>query len=524
MKCYAVATCIFVLAALNADGQPKMRKFSSSINHPSLNVFAPYISSDGNTIVFLSDNAEDFVLTPFYSFKQGGDWREPVMLPRSIHTRLNFLRGFGLSGDGKKLFVSTVKQPGVGGYDIWISDLKGSVWGEPVNPGLPINTKSNEACASMTSDGTVMYFMRCETMDVNRAGACKIFYTTKQGNGAWTEPVALPATINTGNSQTPRIMADGETLIFASDKMPKGKGGMDLFMTRAKGSNTWTDPVALDFVNTPDDDQYVSVTATGRYLMKDMKGPKRNEIAEYLFPDDQRPKAITKVEGKVSDGAGGNVPAYVSVRDLRTGKAMFNSRPAADGTFTLYLKEGSKYEIAVDPEASNMSFYSKTFDLTADVPQIEKVNAVIKKIVKGDSILLDNVAFKNFGTDIDLAASDNELKKLVRVIDANPSLNFRIDVTMSGYKEDSVQSAADLTQVEYDTIATQYEIYDSAGQVTMADTSKVVTTYHNDVTEEQALKVKEYLVAKGVNASRLRLSSDALPAEEKRIRVRVFAQ
>ena len=94
---------------------------------------------------------------------------------------------------------------------------------------------------------------------------CKILRVKKKPNGQWDVPEELPASINTGNSQTPRIMADGETLVFASNKMAGGKGGMDLYLTRFT-NNTWSNPVPLDFVNTDKDDQYVSAAGLGRYL------------------------------------------------------------------------------------------------------------------------------------------------------------------------------------------------------------------------------------------------------------------
>src|SRR5688500_12164913 len=102
-----------------SNGQAKVRKVSTVINHPSLNIYAPYISSDANAIVFLSDNAEDNALTPFFSFRENADWREPQVFPKTVYTRLNFLRGYGLSADGSTLFYSTMKSPGVGGFDIW---------------------------------------------------------------------------------------------------------------------------------------------------------------------------------------------------------------------------------------------------------------------------------------------------------------------------------------------------------------------------------------------------------------------
>src|SRR5688572_11636041 len=150
LRCALV--CIGLLASSELIGQAKVRKLSTIINHPSLNVFAPYISADANALVFLSDNAEDHALTPFFSFRERADWKEPQVLPKTIHTRLNFLHGFGLNADGSQLYFSTMKSPGVGGFDICSSEWKGTVWAAPVNLAAPINSKGHEACPSLTPD------------------------------------------------------------------------------------------------------------------------------------------------------------------------------------------------------------------------------------------------------------------------------------------------------------------------------------------------------------------------------------
>jgi hypothetical protein len=269
---------LLILSVFITDGftQAKVRKLSNSINHPSLNLYAPYISADANALVFLSDNTEDNILAPFYTVREATDWREPQPIPKNIHSRLNFLSGYALTADGKRLYYTTLKGPSVGLYDIFYSDLKGNTWSEPVNLGAPINTKSNDACPSVSVDGNTMYFMRCDKMDQNSAQGCKLFRITKKANGQWDEPTELPAHINTGNSQAPRIMADGETLIFSSDKISPNKGGMDLYVTRFE-NNTWSKPLPLEFVNTDKNDQYVAVSALGRYLLKDTPGPKKRK-------------------------------------------------------------------------------------------------------------------------------------------------------------------------------------------------------------------------------------------------------
>ena len=493
---------IATLFAVEGNSQAKVRKLSTIINHPSLNLFAPYISSDANALIFLSDNAEDHALTAFYTFRDKADWKEPQVLPKSVNTRLNFLRGYGLSADGGELYFSTMKSPGVGGFDICVSEWKGA-WANPVNLAAPINSKGHEACPSLTPDGNTLYFMRCERMDQNKADNCRLFRAIKKSNGQWGEPEELPEAINTGNSQSPRIMADGETLVFSSDKMPNNKRGMDLYVSRLRGG-AWSAPTALDFVNTGKDDQYISVAALGRYILRDSPGARKNELVEYLIPEDVRPKGMMKIDGKVVDTEGKSVPAYVSIVDLQTGKRIYNGRPNRDGSFLVYAMEGSRYELSVDPEQADKSYYTKIFDLTSgNIPQVEKVNAILRPFLPGDEISLEGIVFNPSTGNLDLQASDGELKRFVRVVTGNPGLKFELEILLEGYQQDSIQSAPDLTEVKYDSVPSLYIDIDSLGQLFERDTMMVKAIYHNDRTPQQLQALRDYLISKGADENNL---------------------
>lgn len=528
MKRLVVVVLLFMLAPLVFYGQAKMRKLPNTLNHPSYNASAPYLSADANAIVFISDNAEDYVPTPFYSFRDNADWREPQLFPKNIYSRLNFLKGFALSADGKKLFYTTLKTPSVGGFDIWTSDWKGSAWSEPVNVGIPLNSRSHDGAPSVSPDGNTLYFMRCDKMDQNTAGSCKIFKVSKKVNGQWDEPVELPASINSGNSQTPRIMADGESLIFSSDKMPGNKGGMDLYMTKFSNGN-WSQPVALDFANTDKDDQYVSVAALGRYLVKDEMGArKKNELIEYLIPDHLRPRGMMKIDGKVLDANGSPIPAYITIMDLTKNKRVYTGRPYADGSFIVYVMEGSKYELAIDPEQDNVTFFSKQLDLVSDkIPQVERVTATIKPLGADDELALDQIKFKPNSNELDMAASTAELKRLMRVVKGNPALKFEFQVLLTGYEEDTIQSNPDLTEVIYDSIQTTHDDIDSLGQLYQRDTIVVKTRYHNDRTWQQAQAVVQHLVSQGASASSFSVFGNAIPAtlpENRKLAVKAMTR
>ncbi|MEJ1236753.1 hypothetical protein WBG78_01410 [Chryseolinea sp. T2] len=519
-----------VLLALSvsffSDAQVQSRKLPGIINHPSFSLYAPFISFDGNALLFISNDGEDGSLIVSYTSRET-DWVQPVPLPKHLSHRLIYLPGFALNAGGKKMYFSAAKAPVIGGYDIMYSELKGSTWGEAQNFLMPINSKSNEGCPSFTTDESAIYFMRCDKMDQKSASGCKLFSSKKKGNGQWEEPIELPASINTGNSQTPRIMADNETLIFSSDKMPGNKGGMDLYVSKLV-NGTWSAPVALDFTNTSRDDQFVSVAALGRYLLRDVPGSRNNnELVEFLLPASIKPKSVMKVEGFVKDPSNGIVPSYISVVDRTSNKRIYRGRPAADGSYLFYIPEGSVYEFDVDPEQSNWTFFSKAFDLTTSdkIAQRERVNITLRQPVADDEIPLDMVSLRaGTGGTLDVAASD-ELKRLVRVSKANAQLSFEIQVSMTGYAEDSVRTNPDLTEVRMDTIKLQSVTGDST--VAPQDSLKFRTVYHNDRTPAIAQQIMTFITSQGGDAQRFTYKTAALPAStpgEKKFLVKAVAK
>src|SRR5690606_11339863 len=117
--------CLFT--SVDAFSQAARRRLPSSVYHPAINHFAPYMSLDGDALGLIPVNAVDYMLTLFFILRtQRSDWRPPAELHRTIHTRLEYLWGYTLSQDGKILYFSTIKTPGVGGYELWMSERNGS--------------------------------------------------------------------------------------------------------------------------------------------------------------------------------------------------------------------------------------------------------------------------------------------------------------------------------------------------------------------------------------------------------------
>jgi hypothetical protein len=87
------------------------------------------------------------------------------------------------------------------------------------------------------------------------------------------------------------------------------------------------------------------------------------DLVELMFPPELKPKGVMKLEGVVS---GSTTPgaAYVSLFDRDTDAKLATARPDKQGLFSLYLKEGMRYSLSVDPEQDTYTFFTKNYDLT----------------------------------------------------------------------------------------------------------------------------------------------------------------
>lgn len=145
---------IFVAQRLNST-------FCSPFNiGPLINTTAmesqPFISTDGNELFFVRYSNSKQKADIFCSQLIDGQWSKPKPL-HNVNTDANEMSPF-LSNDGTTLFFASDRDNSMGGYDIFFSrrDRKGE-WGEPSNIGFPINTEANEICFVVDDDGSRAY-------------------------------------------------------------------------------------------------------------------------------------------------------------------------------------------------------------------------------------------------------------------------------------------------------------------------------------------------------------------------------
>ncbi|MBR4146500.1 MAG: OmpA family protein [Bacteroidales bacterium] len=127
------------------------RNLGEGVNDPAWDS-QPCLSLDGKELFFASRRNGNADLYHCYR-DEDGHWSEPENLGPVINTKGTEMAPF-LHPDGKTLYFSSEKHPGMGGYDLFVSrcNEKGE-WSEPVNLGYPINTPGDEINFIVAADG-----------------------------------------------------------------------------------------------------------------------------------------------------------------------------------------------------------------------------------------------------------------------------------------------------------------------------------------------------------------------------------
>lgn len=196
--------------------------------------------------------------TIVYMKKDKGRWTKQAIAPFS--GRYNDCEP-QFSPDGTKLYFCSTRPVERNGepkdYDIWYVERTGNGWGEPKNPGPPLNTDKNEFFPSIINDGTI-YFT---SHDMN-------IYRSRYVGGKYMPPEKLGDKVNTPRGEYNSYAAPDESyLIFTSHGWDEGVGRGDLFICFRQNEGTWTKAINLGSgVNSSAVDMCPTVSPDGKYL------------------------------------------------------------------------------------------------------------------------------------------------------------------------------------------------------------------------------------------------------------------
>jgi outer membrane protein OmpA-like peptidoglycan-associated protein len=457
-----MADCIFSLDAIQHPVPFKPLNLGPEINTAD-DEYMPTITADENTLIFTRkiNNNEDF----YQSVKVDGKWQTATYLSDQINTPKYNEGAQSLSQDGKVLFFTGCNRPdGLGRCDIYISEKKGDDWGKPFNIGPPVNTSGWESQPSISADGRTLFFTS------NRKGGYggyDIWKSTLTDKG-WSEPENLGPNINTAmDEQSPFIHPDDSTLYFCSNGWP-GLGGMDLFMSRLGKDGKWQKPTNLGYpINSNGDENGLSLTANGTYAFfasNKLNSAGGFDIYTFEMPPELRPHQVTYVKGIVEDAVTKQpLEAAVEIIDLEKNNPVYQDYSSAEqGDFLATITTGKDYGLNISKDG--YLFYSANFSLIGHENKNPfNLLALLQPIEVGSKVILNNIFFDT-NKFLIKDESKPELQKLVDFL----TLNKGVHIEISGHT-DNVGS-------------------DQSNQV---------------LSENRAKSVYQYLIANGIDASRL---------------------
>ena len=335
-------------------------KIDVTITNMGKNVNSPYddysemISLDETILIFTSNRdggTSDemqangkFYEDIYFSHYVNGAWNQASSIGYNVNTKGNEA-SLNLSADGNRLMI--YKDDG-GDGNIYMSTLKGMVWGVPVALNSEVNSSSWETHASMSSDGKVIYFVSDRP---GGYGGRDIYKCMKLPNGEWGKAQNMGDVINTKYDEDGVFIHPDCKQIYFSSKGHNTMGGFDIFKTTITDENGfWSAPVNIGCpINTPDDDIFYVTTSDGkRAFISAVKEDGFGEKDIYMITyAENEPRDITLLIGTIVNNASGELPKNsIIIADAKTDEPLQTiSANTATGKFGANLPVGRSYHV-----------------------------------------------------------------------------------------------------------------------------------------------------------------------------------
>lgn len=267
--------------------------YDGFLSYDKVNETAYFMNSGGKT----GNRATSDIYTVGYN-KQDDSWGQPQIFP---YNNDEFNIGYpSINEDGSVLYFASDMPGGFGGYDIYKMIRESETeWSDPINLGDSVNTEFNDSYPFIM--GNVLYF---SSYGHPGFGGFDVFYSTKNEDGSYSEPVNMGAPVNSSADDFGFVIDENYTRGYFSSNRPGGSGEDDIFSFRVipktfdvKGRVTDVltgEPVkGLEMYFFDDENNLFTTTTdpTGNYVMADLA----TDVNYYIsaFPADYQEVADT---------------------------------------------------------------------------------------------------------------------------------------------------------------------------------------------------------------------------------------
>ena len=176
-----------------------------------------------------------------YSVKKDDGWGYPMNITPQIGSDGDMVPTF-LSADGKELLL--IRRTNSSNGNIYYAKKEGDFWSKAVKLRKNINSLSDEDHASFSADGKSLIFSSARRGSL---GGLDLYISKQQGDETWGEPVNLGPKVNTENDETSAFLLEGDSTLYFASKGHFNMGGYDVFYVKKNIHDEWKDAVNIGY-------------------------------------------------------------------------------------------------------------------------------------------------------------------------------------------------------------------------------------------------------------------------------------
>jgi outer membrane protein OmpA-like peptidoglycan-associated protein len=345
----------------------------------------------------------------YVSRKENGKWSLPENLGSAINTEGNETFPFYFS-NGKKscLFFSSNGRPGLGGLDIYCSDIKDSVLQNAVHISAPINSSNDDFGFIVNSQFRNGYFSSNRKSNVDKIYKFKI-----------NDPL-FNIELQTVNALNKKLLPESKIILHnLSENI------IQEFVSDAEGKVN---------IKLNKESAYKIISNRENYLQDSMAVSTLDKSRPETFNGELRLVPIITVRGHVVNKAT-QLPlenASVGLVNLSSSAGIID--PSNREQKNIHSVTNGDFEYILTPDAGYIilgrkeKYFAESIDLSTNGkydPEILEVKLELEEIELNKAIRLDNIYYDYNKWEI-RADAGVELDKLLKILEENPEIKIEL--------------------------------------------------------------------------------------------------
>ena len=315
-----------------------------------------------------------------------------------------------------------------------VSDNINGSWSNPKPILIENDYNYNEKANYFMANTRKSLLMSIEREDSR--GGRDMYVSFAKNDSVWSEPLNLGIIVNTSGEDTaPFLASDDKTLYFSSNGF-SGFGGSDIYISRRLDDTwtNWTEPQNMGpDINSKLDDLFFNIPASSEFAYYSRGMTEDNaDIFRVKLPLYKSPEPVVLVKGKLIDSKTGKpIGAKIIYERLSDGKevGITYSNPET-GEYEIRLPGGQLYGFRAEAdghisESQNLDLRDMSKDTTVEHKDITLAPIEIARIEPQATIALNNIFF-DFKKATLRPESFSELNRIVNLMKDNSEMTVEI--------------------------------------------------------------------------------------------------